>query len=370
MGLLPEGEILRTARRYSLILITVGALFLIVGIWAARTMHTRGDAGVFLYLWSSIWFLGTGAALYSGLSGWFKPPVYAILNETGIAFPTLRVPCVPWSHILSARLAPKTITDSEGTTHVFTAPLILHLRDLGPLADGAAARWTQGQTAALPDGTIEWMIQTHTCPLPASEFLARIQTRLDPARAPDLQPAATFGGQPLNPPAAPKSFLRRFHPGGIISVITGVFVLSAAYNSWSIAQQGKTWRKTSATVESAEVVRHVSKRRHNTTWRIQLAYRFTVSGQAFHGVDTHYRYNDGVRSFVEGKLKDFPPGAPVAIYYDPRDPSASSFLPPTRDNAAVLLVVGGFFLTFGIIIIAIPRLTNSAFRPAPFRAPA
>lgn len=354
MGLLPEGEVLHCSRRYSLILLVVGALFLAVGLWATGTMRSRGDAGVFLYLWGSLWFLGTGAALYSGISGFIKPQVFAILDDKGIAFPTLRVPCVPWSHILSARLAPKTMKDSEGTVHVFTAPLILHLRDLGPLADGAAARWTQGHTARLLDGTVEWMIQTHTCPLPASEFLARIQTRLDPARAPDLQPAATLGGQALNPSAAPKSFLRRAG-FGVISVIVSVFVLSAAYNSWSIAQQGKTWRKTSATIESAEVVRQVSKRHHNITWHIQLDYRFTVSGQAFHDRDIHYRYTNSVRNFVEGKLKDFPPGSAVTIYYDPLNPTASAFMRPTAGDVKVMAFVGGFFLLFGVVMFASRR---------------
>lgn len=352
MGLLPEGDVLHTSRRYSLLIVTIGALFLSVGLWATDTMRTRGDAGVFLYIWGTIWFLGTAAALYSGLSGLVKPPVFAILDDKGIAFPSLRVPCVPWSQILSARLAPKIIKDSEGTTHSFTAPIILHLRAPGPLSEGAAARWTQGHTATLSDGTIEWMIQTQTCPLPATEFLARIQARLDPTRAPDLQPADTFGGQLLNPTGASKSFLRRFGPAALICVIVGVLVLSAAYHSWSVGQQGKTWRKTTATIESAEVVRQVSKRHHNTTWRIQLDYRFTHEGSAYYGGDIHYRYNDGVRSFVESRLKDFPPGSAVAIYYDPLNPTASAFIRPSAGKANVMAFVGGFFLLFGVLIFA------------------
>jgi len=358
MGLLPEGEVLRTSRRYSLILITIGALFLVIGLWATGIMRSRGDAGMFLYIWGAFWFLGTGAALFAGLSGFIKPPLYALLSEHGIAFPSLRVTHIPWSHILGVRLGPKTTTDSKGTSHVFTSPLILHLRDLAPLQSGQAARWTQGQTALLPDGTAEWMMQTHNCPLPATELLSRIQARVDPSRLPDTQPATTFGGVPLNPPRAPKSFFGKIGFGGIISVVVGVLILVGAFGSWSKAQDGKTWIKNAATIEYASVVRHTAKRHRTVSWRIQLDYRFTHSGVVFHGRDLHYRYNDGVRSFVEGRLRDFPPGDPVSIYYNPRDPSQSAFFPPTANDAKVFFFLGGFFLLFGVIIFLTHRLRS------------
>ncbi len=358
MALLPQGEILRTPRQNALVPLIVGVVFIAIGVGVYHLAKAK-SFDWFLYVWFTFWFIGSGAALVSGIHGLLKPPIYAILTEGGLSLPKWRVERIPWSHILDVRLAPKKQTDSEGTHYVFKEPLVLRLRDSAPLETTQAARWTQGLTARLPDGSVEWMIETQSCPLPANVFLARIQSRLLGEPVPVLpkivEEDATFGGKPLNPPLSRyKSAMNQVSVW--TCVLVGAALLLFGAKTWKRGHDALHWDRASATSTSAEVARD------NDSWRVRVHYRFSHEGREYDGADFDARYRDGSRSYLEAKLGEYPAGRRLTVYYDPAQPEDSAFNAPGKHDSYIWLGVGAAFLGFGCIsmrfsqwIEAIPR---------------
>jgi hypothetical protein len=343
-------EVLHTPRHNALVVLLIGSVFLGVGLSAVAAMWNGGER-VFVWIWGSLWFLGSGAALLNGLMGLLKPPVYAVLSADGLALPFLRVTRIPWSHILDARLAPKKMTDGEGTRHVFKEPLILRLCDLASLQTGKAARWTRGMTAPLDDGTVEFMVQTQSCPLPANVFLARIQSRLLGEPVPVMPvmtaPGDTFGGRPLNPPPSrTRSSMNRI--GSLIACLIGAALILHGAKKWKRGHDALRWEHATAVLKHADVAED-STRRHGGAWQVRVHYEFAHQGRVHAGADHDSRYNDGSKAYVKSKLGEYPAGRRFTVCFDPRNPADSAFYPPTQRESYGWLAFGTVFFGLGLL---------------------
>jgi hypothetical protein len=177
MPLEDEGEILFVSRGSLLLRIFIGAVLLVIGVWVVRKV-TAQEEDPFIWIWASVWFLGGGAALVSGLWGLLvSRPRFARLGDDGLQFCRWRAPLVPWSQILEARLGPKKTQDSEGSHYTFRHPLILRLRDRSGFPDRGLRRHAFPM-APLLDGTLEWTVTLDSCPCDERELLDRINARL------------------------------------------------------------------------------------------------------------------------------------------------------------------------------------------------
>jgi hypothetical protein len=349
MNPIPADEVLTTPARNALLPLVIGAVFTGIGLWSVSALWSQGEQ-TFAWVWGSFWLLISGAVAVNGIQGLLNPPRYAILSAEGVAFPFLRVTLIPWSHILDARLAPKKITDAEGTHYVFKEPLILRLRDLVPLQNGPAARWTQGMTAPLDDGTVEFMVQTQSCPLPANVFLARIQSRLLGEPVPVLPvmaaPDATFGGRPLNPPPSRlRSSMNRI--GSLIACLIGAALILHGAKEWKRGHDALRWERASAVLKHADVTGK-SRKRIGTSWRVRVHYEFNHQGRVHAGTDHDSRYNDGSKAYVETKLGEYPAGRRFTVYFDPRNPADSAFYPPAKRDSYGWLAFGTVFFGLGL----------------------
>ncbi|HEY9247717.1 MAG TPA: hypothetical protein VIO38_01220, partial [Rariglobus sp.] len=115
MSLLPEGEILRVTRRQALWPLAIGAVCACGGLWITRLMMARGDSGLFLCAWGSIWFLGSGAAVFCGLRGLLHPPVFARLTEEGVTFASQHIRPILWCDLAAVRPGLRTVTRRNKT---------------------------------------------------------------------------------------------------------------------------------------------------------------------------------------------------------------------------------------------------------------
>ncbi len=346
-----SGEVHRTSRRQALIPLGIGVVFLGIGLWAVSTIWTNGDR-TFAWFWGSFRFLGSSAAAVNGLMGLRTPPVHAVLSADGLALPFLRATQIPWSHILDVRLAPGKLTDSEGTHHVFKEPLIRRMRDLAPLQTGKAARWTQGMTAPLEDGTVEFMVQTLSCPLPANELLARIQSRLLGEPVPVLPAAAdaavsTFGGRLISPPP-PNLRVHMDKISALVTCLIGAAIVAFGAHQWKRGHDALNWTRAHAFLKHADVTE--SSDRRSTYRGIRVHYEFTRQGWTYTGADLDVSSNDGSKDYVESKLGEYPAGQRFTVYFDPQNPADSAFHPPAKRVAYEWLGGGAAFLVFGFFL--------------------
>ncbi len=332
MSLIPEDEVLQTPRRNAFTLFILSVVLIGIGLWGVTKL---GKADwIFAWVWGSLWFLGGGAGFVNGIRGLINPPVYAKLSADGLALPSLRIRHIVWSDILDARLAPKTITNNEGTHYLFKEPIILRLRDDTALKSGAAALWTKGITAPLDDGTVEVMLETQSCPLSSNILLARIQSRLLGEPVPVLPvgdvSAATFGGLPL------QQVVKKSKSTAVFAGVFAMFGLCFAglgVRCVVHAHASLEWPATEGHVESCSVERDSD---HNS--RLNIRYNYAVDGRSYTGRRLAFFTWGGDHA---GYLRQYPVGTAVRVYYQPDRP----------DNAVIIQGgSGGWFIVgFGLI---------------------
>jgi hypothetical protein len=342
MGLLPEGEVLRATRLNSWVGLAVGGTFVAIGC------KFMGNADV---LFKSLWIGMSGVVAVACLWQLLKPGIFAIICEDGIRFPSLRSPLISWTDILEARLGPKKTTQGNTTTYTLREPVILRLRNAAVLEGGSSPRWLRGgTTAAMPDGSVEWMFPSDGCPIETTVLLDRIQTRLNPTRAPVPTPepvAPTFGGKPLSTPSKKAGAL--LYLGASLFLAFGLFFAGKGVSSLLQAHASRDWPSTQAEVLSSKVeVSTTSGGRDghtSTSYTPHITYRYTVSGKAYTGTRGAFVYKASSAN-ANAFCKRFPVGARVPAYYDSANPAEAVLV---RDGYGMLWI----FVAFGAVFASI-----------------
>jgi Protein of unknown function (DUF3592) len=356
MGLLPDGEVLRTPRRNALAPLLIGLVFAGVGVWVMRIMSAKGDAGAFMYIWGSIWFLGSGAAILSGLRGLFSPPIFATLTHEGVSFPQQHLRLIPWRDLAAVRLGLRTVTRNRKTHTSFRTPLILTVRDAGILkGDWKGFQFTH-HGHALDDGTAELLLKTDGCPLTNEALITRLSERI--GTLPDLRPAdpetATLGGVKLNQPAR--------HGWGSYAAAAVFLAFGLAFTGIGVtkliqAHDSQHWLPTEARILSAKVETSSGGAKGNsTTFTPRIRYTYVVADQTFTSNRAAFIYES---SFAKAQtfLRRYPVGSKTTAYYDPENPSEAVL---TRDGHGKLWT----FIAFGSVFVLLgawrlQRLTSA-----------
>ncbi len=330
-----DGEILFVSRRSLLLPTVIGAVFLAVGVWAARVMVAQGDTWA-LWIWGSFWFLGSGAALLSGLWGLLvSRPRFARLGDDGLQLYRERGALVPWSHILEARLGPKKTRDAEGTHYAFSHPLILRLRDSSCLPAKSIFHHAFA-LHPLPDGTQDWMVALDGCPCDERDFLAKIQARLHP-------------GTPLPQTSAPEPILpvlgvhrldRPPRPSLVAPLFSSLFIafgLFFAAKGFEAHRQGVaslTWPVAKATITESRLESGGKK----TSLRVRYVYQ--AQGKNLTGTRVAFAsYSSDAHAWA----RRFSADSLVDVHYNPSDPSDSVLVPGNQKAARFIT---GFGLVF------------------------
>ncbi len=352
MSLLPDGYVLRARRRQALphLLLVV----LLLSIAAGMLQLMRGDERngapvVFMVLWSTIWFLGSGALLLKGLRGLIRPPVFAIIRGKGIDFPSERAGPIAWSDILDIRLGPPPSIKGRRPLISGRETLVLHTATATRLPTEPTRDRRTTRMRPLADGTVEWILPTDTCPLSTIDLLARLSLHV-PSTAHRARAASAALQQ-----GAPESFWMRGGILGLVFVLVGLGVLASAGQAWQVNRDGQRWRPLSAIIESVGVERITERtgKHRRTYWGLHMAYRYEdpATRMEHRGADLHWRYRDGVEAFVRSKLAEFPIGGRVRIFFDPAHPERSGFTRPGKRGAGALALVGALFAGIGVFVL-------------------
>ena len=149
--------------------------------------------------------------------------------------------------------------------------------------------------------------------------------------------------------------------GGGFFMLVGVVILISATVSFVQAGASESWPSVDGTMVRSEVGgRYTASEKGksgHTTYLPTVEYTYVVEGKDYAG----RRYEliergEGDRATIERKLRDYPVGATVKVFYDPDEP-AESLLKPGRPDAM------GIPFVLGFIAIAVGGVVMLAFGP-------
>lgn len=346
MGLLIEGEVLRVRRRRALGPLLVGLVFFGIGIAVMRGTSTSGDTGLLVILLGAAWFLPSGAAVIRGLLTLLRPPIFAVLNDEGVSFPSQDLPLIRWRDLAAVRLGLRTVTRRKNIRVAWRTPLILTVRH-APLIDGnvKGVPFTRPDHA-LADGTAELLVRTDDSPLPNDALIRKLGQH--PGVAIDLRPAAprtaTLGGVQLN--SHPPSKGWGAYVGAVVFLAFGLTFAVLGATRLAEARASSDWPVTIAEILSAQVetgTRSGPRGSSTPTRTPRISYRYHVAGQTYTSDRAAFAYRAADSSEF---IKRFPVGATVPAYYDPQNPADAVLV---REGYGSLWI----FVAFGTVFAAI-----------------
>ena len=339
MPLRDEGEFLFVSRRSLLLPTAIGAVFLVIGVWAVRAMAAKEDTW-FMWIWGSIWFLGSGAALLSGLWGLLvSRPRFARLGDDGLQFYRERGTVVPWSHIIEARLGPKKTRDARGTNYAFRHPIILRLRDRSSFPARSMFHHAFA-LQPLPDGTFDWMVPLDGCPCKERDFLAKIHARLHPG-APLPQTSISesilpvFGVHRLDRPHTPAVVTPIF---ALLFVGFGLFIAWKGAESKRLGAASLAWPTAKGTITQSQL------ERDSDGYSLRVRYVYQAQGKNLTGTRVAFAADTGQ---YPDWAKRFAPESIVDVHYNPSDPSDSVLVPGNQKAAHFIIGFGLIFAAAG-----------------------
>lgn len=149
---------------------------------------------------------------------------------------------------------------------------------------------------------------------------------------------------------------RRWSPVNLV-----ILTLTLVYGGWvglsnaRLKWASSNWMSVPGQIESSEV----ASRRHNTRYA-QVEYTYSVGGSAYR--NDRLSLGDGVPSgFADADdfVQRHPPGTPVVVYYDPRDPSKSSISTAGSPGAYLFLTL----LCWGFAGVSLRSALRSRHEP-------
>ncbi len=331
-----EDEVVPVSIRSLLLTTMVCAVLVLMGIWVVRFMASE-NAGFFIWIWGSVWFLLAGVGLFAGLWGLLvSRPRFARLGEDGLQFYQTGAPAVAWSGILGVRLGSKTIHRDNGTTLLSRHPVVLRLRDLsGQLENELRPR---SAVSRLPDGTLEWRVFLGECSCPESDLVAKIQARVDPET---IQSATEW------PEPVPKAPDRPRPPRRLVALLvcapfvaSGLHIALEAAKAYPRCVDSIHWPVVKGTITERTLTRI-----HPHSRKLNVRYLYTVNGRLLTGNRISFtHHSDG--SFHAQFLQK---GDVVSVSHNPADPADSVLLPEHQNIAVENLVVGVLFSIIGCL---------------------
>ncbi len=132
----------------------------------------------------------------------------------------------------------------------------------------------------------------------------------------------------------------------IIMLAGGLFLIAAGYQYWVAWTARKHWSTTDGVVRASGLdAFDGANRKSRTTPRyiLQVVYEYRVNDQTYEGRQVGFGGTAYGLEEARRKLRQYPQGVLVTVYYDPANPNKAVLEP---DPAGV-----GFLLVLGIVIL-------------------
>jgi Protein of unknown function (DUF3592) len=144
------------------------------------------------------------------------------------------------------------------------------------------------------------------------------------------------------------------------ALVLGFGFLGGAISQLWSSHKSKSWAQTQGVISESKWVPNHLQHGEGTA---QIAYRYSVGGQSYEGTNILPGLNEYLTPDKQAKLRQYPVGATVTVFYDPTDPQNSSL--------EIGVITELTFIMFGLAIFFL--LGAGAFiwrmrkgRPIPF----
>ena len=127
----------------------------------------------------------------------------------------------------------------------------------------------------------------------------------------------------------------------VVALVMGFGFLGAAISQLWSSHKSKSWAKTQGVIfESKWIPNHLL----HGEGKPRIAYRYSVNGQGYEGSNILPGLNEYFTPDAQAKLRQYPVGAIVAVFYDPSDPQNSSLeIGVITESTYITFVLGIFF---------------------------
>ena len=135
----------------------------------------------------------------------------------------------------------------------------------------------------------------------------------------------------------------------IVFIVSGVAVLIYGIGIVRDARACANWPRVEGRIVSAEA-EVVSREKNKTTYAPSVAYTFSVGGREFKGSRvTLVPRNTISLPTVQALLAQYPVGAPVPVFHDPRDPANCVLSIATNGTEWAYAIGGALFIGVGLM---------------------
>jgi Protein of unknown function (DUF3592) len=130
--------------------------------------------------------------------------------------------------------------------------------------------------------------------------------------------------------------------------VFALFLFATPFVEWMMIQnlrsslRSNSWPTAEGNVLKSEVATDL--RRGQPVYSAEVEYDYSVQGKAYHGAIVRVgNMTTKSRMDAEGIVAQFPVGKPVAVHYDPADPSACCLIPGTHWTHYLVVVTPVLF---------------------------
>ena len=162
---------------------------------------------------------------------------------------------------------------------------------------------------------------------------------------------------------------------GILGLAIGGACLLWTFDTMSDIRASAAWPTAQGVVTSSRVERKETRTRgggYNAHYDADVAYRYAVGGRSYESstfvFGVSHSFPDSAAAQAE--VDAYPPGRPVRVFYDPRDPARACVTPGVVPSGFDLLVwTSGVFVLFGAALVVLGVRQRRAGRRARLAAP-
>ena len=144
----------------------------------------------------------------------------------------------------------------------------------------------------------------------------------------------------------------------LLVLLSGLFGVGATGKGVWLAYNGSrsaTWPSVSGTIVLSRVTasepRRILGRDTEPGYSADIAYQFRVGGSRYTGETIAFAIGSSHQSSAENRVRKYPLGMAVSVYYNPNDPTKSVLEPGyRREDIYMLLFVGILTLCFAVFM--------------------
>ncbi len=138
---------------------------------------------------------------------------------------------------------------------------------------------------------------------------------------------------------------------GLIFAAAGLFLLRQGFTEHRACRESRNWPCVEGRITESTV--QVTRRHHSTSYSPQVAYTYSVMGQAYFSTAVTIGATRTFSSYakVQARLAKYPLGQTVSVYYDPQQPAQATLEPGATGGAWGTVLMGIITGGMGVFVL-------------------